>query len=106
MYRRWKKMFRRKLGIPALALAAVLTAAVPGVTFARDRGDHHEVFRGREGWRGDRGWDRDHDRGWNFGLGFYAAPVPVPVPAPAPAGYYDQFGVWHPYYYGNGYYGY
>jgi hypothetical protein len=98
----------KKLGISTMALAAALVVATPGVSLARDRDDHrggerHEIYRGRDGWRG-RDWDRDR-HGWSFGFG-YAAPVPVPVPAPA-AGYYDQFGVWHPYaYYPNGYYGY
>jgi len=61
------------------------------MTLAADRNDH----------RGGRDFDhrvvvRGRDRGgFNLGLGFYAAPVPVP--APAAAGYYDQFGVWHPY---------
>jgi len=96
-----------------MALAAGLAVAAPGVSLARDRDDHrgghHEVYRGREGWR-NRDWDHDR-RGWSLGFG-YTAPVPVPV-APAPAtGYYDQFGVWHPYNYypsapyPNGYYGY
>ena len=95
----------RKLGIPILAMAAALAAAVPSVSLARDRDDHAEGFR-----RDVRG-DRDHDRrSWDFRTRTYAvpAPVPVPVPAPAPAaGYYDQYGVWHPYAaYPNGYYGY
>ena len=97
-----------------MALAAALAVASPAVSLARDRddhrgGEHHEVYRGRDG--RDRGWDRD--RGWGFGFGYNAVPVPVPTPAPAPAaGYYDQFGVWHPYSYypnapyPNGYYGY
>lgn len=84
----------RKVGIPLLALAGVLSAAIPTVSIARDRDDHHETFRGRDDWhvRGDR------DR---VGIGVYTTPVPVPVPAPAPApaGYYDQYGVWHPYAY-------
>lgn len=96
-----------------MALAAALAVAAPGVSLARDRddhrgGEHHEVYRGHEGSR-DRDWDRG--RGWSFGFG-YTAPAPAPVvPAPA-AGYYDQFGVWHPYAYypsapyPNGYYGY
>ena len=94
----------KKLGISTLALAAALAVATPAVSLARDRDDHrggerHEVYRGHDGWRG-RDWDRDR-HGWSFGFG-YAAPAPAP-----PAGYYDQFGVWHPYtYYPNGYYGY
>ena len=99
----------KKIKIPALALAAALTATIPAVSMARDRDDHHEAVRGRDD--RDFRWDRGHDRGgWNVGLGVYADPVPVPVatpvPAPAPTGYYDQYGVWHPYAYGNGYYGY
>ena len=95
-----------------MALAAALAVAAPAVSLARDRDDHpgghHEVYRGREAWRG-RDWDHDR-RGWSLGFG-YTAPVPAPVvPAPA-AGYYDQFGDWHPYNYPsapypNGYYGY
>ena len=91
----------KRFGIPVLALASALAIAAPTVTFARDRDDH----RG-----GGRDFDhhvilRDHDRrsGFNFGVGFYAdptpVPVPVPVPAPAPAGYYDPYGLWHPYAY-------
>ena len=35
------------------------------------------------------------------------ATQPAKPVAPPAAGYYDQFGVWHPYaYYPNGYYGY
>ena len=93
----------KRLGISTMALAAALAVATPAVTLARDRddhrgGEHHEFYRGR---------DWDHDRhGWGLGFGYTA-----PVPAPAP-GYYDQFGVWHPYTYypnapyPNGYYGY
>jgi hypothetical protein len=97
----------KKLGISTMALAAALAVAAPGVSLARDRDDHrggahHEVYRGHQAGR-DRHWDHDRDwdrRGWSFGFG-YTAPVPVPAPAP---GYYDQFGVWHPYPYG--YFGY
>jgi len=99
----------KRFGIPALALASALAIAAPTVTLAADRGGErggHEVarqdFRGRGDDhfdRGDRHFDRD-DRGrFNFGVGFYAnpVPVPVPVPAPVPSGYYDQYGIWHPY---------
>jgi Ni/Co efflux regulator RcnB len=90
----------RRLGISTMALAAALAAATPAVSLARDRddhrsGEHHEVYRGHEAGR-DRHWDHDRDwdrQGWSFGFG-YTAPVPVPAPAP---GYYDQYGVWHPY---------
>jgi len=100
-------MFKR-LRLSAVALAAALAVATPGISLARDRddhrgGEHREFYGGRDGWR-DRGWDRDRDRDrhWSFGFG-YAAPVPVPAPAPV-NGYYDQYGVWHPYaYYPNGY---
>lgn len=81
----------KRFGISTMALAAALAVATPAVSLARDRddhrgGEHHEFYRGRDG---------DHDRrGWGFGFG-YTAPVPAP-------GYYDQFGVWHPYtYYPN-----
>ena len=75
----------KRFGIPALALASVLAIAAPTVTLAADRG-------------GQR-FDRDDRGGFNFGLGFYADPTPVPVPVPVPAlsGYYDQYGIWHPY---------
>jgi hypothetical protein len=90
----------KKLGIPTLALTIAMAVAAPAVTLARGRDDQrgggaarHEVYRGREG-RDDRGW-RDRDGGrFNFGVGVYTAP------APAPAGYYDQYGIWHPYVYG------
>ncbi|MBV9504339.1 MAG: hypothetical protein JO323_04960 [Acidobacteriia bacterium] len=97
----------RRLGISTLALGAILAAAAPNLMQARDRYDHrgfdhHEVIRGRDVHDRDRG-------GWNFGVGVYAAPahvaVPAPVAAPVPvtSGYYDRFGVWHPY---TAYYGY
>jgi hypothetical protein len=85
----------KRFGLKTLGLAAILAMAVPTLSVAAERGDHG---------RGDRGFevhgrdydhhevyhvDRDHRGG--FGIGIYAAP------APAPAGYYDQFGVWHPY---------
>jgi hypothetical protein len=88
----------KRFGIPALALASVLAVAAP--SFARGRED----FRGGD--RGGRDFDRHvvvRDRGYrpgfNFGVGVYAdpVPVPVPVPAPVPSGYYDQYGIWHPY---------
>jgi hypothetical protein len=61
----------------------------------RGRADfgRHEVIR-----HDDRVWGGDR---FGFGVGIYAAPAPVvPAPvvtAPAAPGYYDQFGVWHPY---------
>ena len=85
----------KKLGIPTLALAMALAVAAPAVSLARGRDEHrgggfdrHEVYRGRDArvWRGRGG------PSFNFGVGVYAAP--------APAGYYDQYGVWHPYGYG------
>lgn len=108
-------MFKR-FGIPALALAAAMAVAAPTVTLAdgRDGRGHgndrpaEHVNRGYEnrgyenrgyerhdehferGFRGDDG--RGYDRGFNVGVGVYAAPAPVPA-----NGYYDQYGVWHPY---------
>ena len=86
----------KRFGIPALALASALAIAAPTITFARGRDDfrggrdfdHHIIVRDR-GYRG----------GFTFGVGVYAdpVPVPVPVPAPVPSGYYDQYGIWHPY---------
>jgi hypothetical protein len=81
----------KKLGISTLALAATLAVAAPTASFARDRDDHRgdrrEVIEHRDH-DGDRFVrDRGHD-GFRFGVGFNAAPA---------AGYYDQFGVWHPY---------
>ncbi len=87
----------KKLGIPTLALAMALAVAAPAVSLARGRDDHrgsgvvrHEEYRGRDArvWRGPSG------PYLNFGVGVYAAP------APALPGYYDQYGVWHPYAYG------
>jgi hypothetical protein len=96
----------KRFGIPALALASALAIAAPTMSFARGRDDAREGrevarqdFRGRGDDHFDRG-DRHFDRGgFNFGVGFYAnpVPVPVPVPAPVPSGYYDQYGIWHPY---------
>jgi hypothetical protein len=94
----------KRFGITTFALATALAVAAPTVTLARDRDDHRggdvgrqEAFRGRDD-RGGHFQDRD-DRDWgfrggnrfNFGVGVYSAP------APAAGGYYDQFGVWHPY---------
>lgn len=91
---------RKWFGIPTLALAAALATTIPAVSSARDRDDHrdgerHEVYRGHDDgrWR-DRDGDRDSDR-WRFG--YYSAPAPAPVPYAS--GYYDQYGVWHPYAY-------
>jgi hypothetical protein len=88
----------KKLGIPTLALAMAMAVAAPAVSLARGRDAvrgggfaRQEVYRGHDArvWRGGGG------PYFNFGVGVYA------VPAPAPAGYYDQYGVWHPYaYYG------
>jgi len=77
----------KKLGISTLALAAALAVAAPTLTFARGRDDHRgaERFERRDDHRLVR--DRDHD-GFRFGVGVGVAPA---------AGYYDQFGVWHPY---------
>jgi hypothetical protein len=105
----------KKLGIPTLALATVMAVAAPGMSLAAGRDDHgnnnrgngtehHEVARGQDDHDARfRGGDRDRDNGrFSFGLGFYSAPArvvvapPAPVP-PAAAGYYDQYGVWHPY---------
>ncbi len=90
----------KRFGISTLALAV----AAPTVTLARDKDDHrggdsnrHEVYRGRD--RDDQHF-RGNDR-FNFGVGAYAAPAPVVAPAPPAAGYYDQYGVWHPYAYSD-----
>ena len=84
----------KKLGIPTLALATAMAVAAPTVTLARDRDDHRggdvgrqEALRGRD----DRGGGFRGGNRFNFGVGFYSAP------APAASGYYDQYGVWHPY---------
>ena len=92
----------KRFGLPVLALASALAVAAPSASLAADRDDHrggreverHDSFKGRD----DRRFARDdhhfdRDRGINFGFGFNS----TPAPAPAPTGYYDQFGVWHPY---------
>jgi hypothetical protein len=84
----------KRFGIPALALAGVMALASPAVTLAAGRDDHrgrggfeqNERFRDRD----DHGARFDHRGGFNFGVGIYAPPAPA-------NGYYDQFGVWHPY---------
>jgi hypothetical protein len=73
----------KKLGVSTLALAAVLAMAAPTAGFARDRDEHYR------GERREVMVHRDHDR-FGFGIGVNVAPAPA-------AGYYDQFGVWHPY---------
>ena len=97
----------KRFGIPSLALATLMAVAAPTITLARDRDDRGG---GRDFDRHDVVRDRDHDRRsdrddrFHFGVGVYTAPAPVIAPAPVPApaaGYYDQYGVWHPYeYYG------
>jgi len=93
----------KRFGIPAMVLAAA-ALVLPAASFARDRDDH---------FRGDRGRHeffehRDHDRDWRFRPGFnvYVGPAPVERFAPVVPtnGYYDQYGVWHPYAAANGYY--
>lgn len=77
----------KKLGFKTMALAAGLAVAAPTISLARDRDDRHERVERRD--RDDRGFrDRD-DRRFNFR--YYSAPVP------AANGFYDRFGVWHPY---------
>lgn len=107
MYWRRKKQMFKKLRFSALGLAAAMAVAVPTVSLARDhdggrggRGFARQEYRGGDHDRG-RDWDRgrsfyrdyDHDRGWGFGV--YVNPAPAPVAN----GYYDQYGVWHPYAY-------
>ena len=84
----------KKLGFKTMALAAGLAVAAPTISLARDRDD----FRGRNVERNERFERRDRDdRGFRdrddrrFNFRYYAAP------APAANGYYDRFGVWHPY---------
>jgi hypothetical protein len=96
----------KRFGIPALALASALAIAAPTMSFARDRGGNERGgqqvartdFRGRgdDHFDRDRHFDRDEDGGFNYGLNFYAPP-------PAPSGYYDQYGIWHPYAVGGQY---
>lgn len=86
----------KRLRFPALALATALAVAAPTLSLAGDRDDHrgrdvgrHEYYRGDEHREFRRG-DRDDFR---FGVGVSVAPVP----APPASGYYDAYGVWHPY---------
>ena len=99
----------KRFGIPALALASALAIAAPTMSFARDRGGNERAggnerggrqveqtnFRGRgrgdDHFDRDRHFDRDDDDRFNYGYDFYANP------APPPSGYYDQYGIWHPY---------
>ena len=111
----------KKLGIKALALAAVMAVAAPAVTFARDsddyrgRGDEHrEMYRGSSGYdsRMFRQQNQDRDR-WNLGLGWYSSPAPVARGYNGQGyygqGYEGQYGAWNSYgnrgYNGQGSYG-
>jgi len=78
----------KRFRVPTLALATALAVAAPTLTLARDRDDHRgaEHFEHRDDHRFVR--DRGHDVRFGFGVGVNVAPA---------AGYYDQFGVWHPY---------
>ena len=88
----------KKLGISTLALAAAMAVATPAATFARDRGDHGRGFERHDyGRTYERRDFRDHAPVFrdyvrpSVGFGVYVNP------APAANGYYDQYGVWHPY---------
>ena len=77
-------------GLKTMALAAGLAVAAPTISLARDRDDS----RGRrEPVRNER---VDHDRFVRRDHDYFRFNVRV-APAPAVSGYYDQFGVWHPY---------
>src|SRR5579884_986187 len=92
-WRRKKEMLKR-FGLSTLALATALAVAAPVMSMARDRDDIHGRDADRHELYVPRGRDWDHDRrGVNFGVGVNV----VPTPAPAVNGYYDQYGVWHPY---------
>ena len=76
-----------KLRLPTLAVAAAL-ALGPTTAMARDRDDiRHQRHEERE--RTRRFLNRDY---W-WGNGPY-----VYRPAPYRGGWYDRWGVWHPYY--------
>ena len=87
-------------GLKTMALAAGLAVAAPTISLARDRDD----FRGnREPVRNQRidhdrfvHRDVDRDRFVRRDRDDYRYNVRV-APTPAATGYYDQFGVWHPY---------
>ena len=49
-----------QISIATLIAASMVGSAVPAG--AKVWGDHG---RDRQEWRGDNGWDRDHDRGWH-----------------------------------------
>jgi hypothetical protein len=76
----------KKLGFKTMALAAGLAVAAPTISLARDRDD----FRGRNVDRHERFERRDRDDR-RFNLRFYSAPTR------RSDGYYDRYGVWHPY---------
>jgi hypothetical protein len=99
----------KKLGLPALLVAAALTLS-PAAALARDHGEggrgyaHGQSFSGRSysGGRdygrhdyGERRGDHDRDRyyrGGGFGFGLYSAPYAYQ----RGCGYYDRWGYWHP----------
>jgi hypothetical protein len=97
-----KNKMLKRLGLSTLALAAAMAVAVPTASMAAERNDHRgRDFNGRDNDRHERVEPRGRDD-WRFrggdrarvgvGFGFYNT-----APAPAANGYYDRFGVWHPY---------
>jgi hypothetical protein len=96
----------KKLGFKTMALAAGLAVAAPTLSLARDRDDlrgrnsnsharveNHERYERSD--RDNRGIRDRGDRRFNFRS--------YSTPAPAANGYYDQYGVWHPYGYYDGF---
>jgi hypothetical protein len=68
----------KKLGISAAVIAG-LSLLTPAAALAAPRRDH---------WRG----------GPRYRGGIYFGPYVSPYYGPAADGYYDQWGVWHPYF--------
>jgi hypothetical protein len=100
----WPALFR-KLALPALFAAGLMTFLTPVAAFAESR--HGRVqYRGPAYYAGPGYYARPYYGGNRFIFGFGFGPAPytygpayvyVPPPPCAPAGYYDRRGRWHPY---------
>jgi hypothetical protein len=96
-----KELMFKKLGISAAVLAG-LSLLTPAAAVAEEHHEHggngHGGYRygGHRyggGWYGDRWYGGPRYRG-----GIYYGPYVGPYYGPIAEGYYDQWGVWHPYF--------